>query len=125
MIQEYLKVIYNKINSHFATVLKKENVIKIVNNCELNELSENMRNKILMNLVGIRLENTDMNSRYYEQHGDNYIKMIIPIYSYVFIYFHSTFVGEKTDEGLSYISEIISYFHTNFSFTSKNTNEII
>ncbi len=124
MIKEYFDVIYNKINSYFSVSLKEEGIIKIVNNCEIIGLNDNLMNKILMNLVEIKLENTDINSRYYEQYGDNYVKKIKPLFFNIFIYFHSTFCSDETNEGLYYLSEIISYFHTNSIFNEKNTEEI-
>ncbi len=124
MLQEYFSVIYNKINSHFNSVFEEKDLIKPINNYELPESKDDLKNKILMNLVSIKLENKDINSRYYESYGDGYVSKIKPLLFNIYIYFHSTFYGDRVNDGLLYLSEIISYFHTFSVFNTTNTCEM-
>ena len=133
MLHKYIELIYNKLNDHLTSNFKKENILKITNNIELYNFINNksvskkkdLENSILLNICKIKLEEIGLNNHYYEQVGNSYIQRKKPLSFNIYIYFHSTFYDENYMEGLTYLSSIISYFHTNSTFNNENTTEII
>jgi len=133
MLHKYIELIYDRVNDHLNSNFEEKNILKIVNNLEINKyitntnvLKENsLENYILINICDIKLEEITLNPHYYEQRGDSYIKCKKPFNFNIYIYFHSTFCNENYLKGISYLSSIISYFHSNSSFNNENTSEII
>lgn len=132
MLHKYIELMYNRVNNYLNSNFEEKNVLKIVNNIELYNLTNNkvlkkdsLENYILMNICDIKLEEINLNPHYYEQRGDNYIKRKKPFNFNIYIYFHSTFCNDNYFKGINYLSSIISYFHSNYSFNNENTSEII
>lgn len=133
MLHKYIELIYNKINNYLNSNFEEKNILKITNNLEIYNLITNtkvlkkdsLENYILMNICDIKLEEITLNPHYYEQRGDSYIKIKKPFNFNIYIYFHSTFCNENYLKGIDYLSSIISYFHSNYSFNNENTSEII
>ena len=125
MFYFYTSIILNKINNFLLTKFNKNNILSLVNNCEItSDISEKYKNKILLNIVNIQKEETDITNDYYEPFGNQYIKKIKPTYYYLYAFIHSTYVDENVNLGLTYISEIVSYINSNPLISNENTIEI-
>ena len=134
MLHNYISILFNKINDYLNSNFEEENILKMVNNIDIFNYINNdskvlkkdsLKNCILMNICDIKLEDMTLNPHYYQQRGEKYIKLKKPYNFYIYIYLHSTFCDIDYLKGINYLSSIISYFHSNNSFNTENTNEII